>query len=1284
MATNKPNDIRLREIPYNYTSYTDREIVIRLLDEENWELIQKLRQARNTGISARMIFEILGDIWIILRNPFLQDDLFKNDKRWKALTKALHHRLDQVVARTNENKSAIELSVKVRETIHWFRNWFRSQKALRVKTFASLKKVTHKDNIRFDGLSRVSHSSDASDWRVENPFVVITPDSEKEVLYIVRSCIKLGLTIIPRGGGTGYTGSSVPLYANTAMINTEKLISLEGINDYTSEDGETHKCAHTGAGLVTKRVSELAEANGLVFAVDPTSQTASTIGGNIAMNAGGKKAVLWGTTIDNLLSWKMVNPMGEWMRIDRLKHNRGKIHEQKLVTFRIVKLKDDGQTETEEEQILEIEGSSFRKAGLGKDVTDKFLKGLPGVQKEGCDGIITSADFILHKKADFTFTICLEFFGHDLNKSVPAIVEVIGEIKKSSHVQLAGLEHLDERYVKAIKYNTKASRGELPKMVLLGDLISDDEKILLKVVDKVKKLAQARDAECFIAVTAQARRNFWLDRSRTAAIAAHTNAFKINEDVVIPLDKLIEYNEGIESINIEYSIKNKLEIAGSQLDYLQGPMPEVSQLRSYESSIERDEIIKAKKAEAQKKLKTVQTRWKEILKNLEKPAAKNSKLFNTEEKKSIQKGDRVKDLFLRRDISVSYKNEMQKMLQEIFNGSELEAVRKKFNEIHIEAKTGRLFIATHMHAGDGNVHTNIPVNSHKNDMMKGAHEIVHRVMKLAKSLNGVISGEHGIGLTKFQYLDKDIKRNFAAYKNQVDPDGHFNKGKLLQGADLQGAYTPSLNLVQQEAIIMEHSELGELNNAIKHCLRCGKCKPVCTTHVPQANLLYAPRNKILGTGLLIEAFIYEEQTRRGLSLQHFDEFNDIADHCTVCHNCYKPCPVNIDFGNVSITMRSILKNKKLKKSSMVASLALSFLNISSPVWIKILRQFVLRPGFIAQRTFHKMFRNTQLLAGEKIPASTTGKMSLRSQLTNTLKKPLPVLPKETLRGALGIEDSKYISIIRDPEKVKNNSEAVFFFLGCGVERLYTKEGFAALALLYDLGIQIILPPAYTCCGAPQAAHGDLKLSKQLTSDNRVLFHRVSNTLNYLDIKTVLTICGTCIDQLGTYEFDKIFPGSRLIDIHEYILEKKVTLKGKQKEKYIYHDPCHTPIKNQEPINVARKLVGKDVILSDRCCAESGTFAVARPDIATQSRFSKLGVLRQNVQDATGKKKASNGELKLLTTCPSCLQGLARYANDTGAEPAYLITEVVNHRMGKNWQKEMIKKIKTNGIEKILL
>src|SRR5512139_1004247 len=87
---------RLREIPYNYTSFSDREIVIRLLGADMWAILEDLRGERRTGRSARMLFEVLGDIWVVERNPYLQDDLLDNPKRQQLLVDALRHRLREI------------------------------------------------------------------------------------------------------------------------------------------------------------------------------------------------------------------------------------------------------------------------------------------------------------------------------------------------------------------------------------------------------------------------------------------------------------------------------------------------------------------------------------------------------------------------------------------------------------------------------------------------------------------------------------------------------------------------------------------------------------------------------------------------------------------------------------------------------------------------------------------------------------------------------------------------------------------------------------------------------------------------------------------------------------------------------------------------------------------------------------------------------------------------------------------------------------------------------------
>ena len=1278
---------RIREIPYNYTSFSDREIVLRFLGPRMWETLNALRAARVTGRSARMLFEVLGDMWVVSRNPFIQDDLLRHEPRLGSLVSALHHRLDQIVARAQGNAEALALASAARAAVHAFEEGFPQERAKRKQALRVLSRVTHRDNIDFSGYARAAHVTDATDWRVELPFVVITPDTEEEVVGVVQGCIELGLTIIPRGGGTGYTGGAVPLFADTAIINTEKLDDIGEVvwRDLPGVDGRV-PTIHAGAGTVTLRVTEAAEAAGLSFAVDPTSQDAATIGGNVAMNAGGKKAVLWGTTLDNLASWRMVTAQGEWLTVEREHHNLGKIHEQDEVVFCVSRTRADGRTASEPSEVLRIPGRSLRKEGLGKDVTDKFLSGLPGIQKEGCDGIITSAVFILHEKPRHLRTVCLEFFGSDLREAVSAITAIKAYPGTVSGVMLAGLEHLDERYLRAVRYSTKAPRRDRPKMVLLCDIAGDDDRRVGEAAAAIVRIANGRGGEGHVAVTAEARRRFWADRAKTAAIAAHTNAFKINEDVVIPIERLADYSEGVERINIEQSLANKITTVEAVIAYLTEGGPARALASDYEASVENTAILTAKTEAAVTHLRAVARRWAGILAGLDRPADACADLLGLEEAGRVRPGERLIALLLRRDVRISYRREVGRILEDIFGGQELAVVRHRLQAIHAEVLAKRLFVALHMHAGDGNVHTNIPVNSNDYEMMREADRIVERVMHLAVGLGGVISGEHGIGITKIRYLEPEAIAAFAAYKQRVDPNGHFNRGKLMPGSGLERAYTPSLRLVSQEALILERSELGALNDAIRNCLRCGKCKPVCTTHVPRANLLYSPRNKILGTGLIIEAFLYEEQTRRGISIHHFDGMNDIADHCTVCHKCLNPCPVDIDFGDVSIRMREILRTRGQKRMAIGTRASMAFLNVTDPGTIRALRKGMIEWGFKAQRLGHEVAVKLSAIGRPTRPRATTGKTPVSSQVIHFLKKPLPRdVPRQTMRALLAIEDAKTVPILRDPAKVTEDSDAVFYFPGCGSERLFSQVGLATLAMLYDVGAQVVLPPGYLCCGYPQTAAGDDARGRQITTDNRVLFHRVANTLNYLDIKTVIVSCGTCMDQLLKYEFEQIFPGCRLLDIHEYLMEKSVSLDGVSGVRYLYHDPCHTPMKTHNPVAVASALVGSPVTLSDRCCGEAGTFAVSRPDIATQVRFRKEEELRKGLQVVSaGEADAAAGDVKILTSCPACLQGLSRYREDTGLDADYIVVEIANKRLGAGWQQRFADAAKAGGIERVLL
>ncbi|MBF0176118.1 MAG: DUF3683 domain-containing protein [Magnetococcales bacterium] len=1287
--------MNIREIPYNYTSFSDREVVIRLLGAEMWEHLNQLRSKRNTGRSARMLFEILGDLWVVSRNPFLQDDLGANPKRLENLLATLHARLQHIEARADGNALVEQLVSKSRAAIETFADHFQQQKRLRQDILQRLgPPVTRRDNIDFSALGRVAQVTDATDWRVEYPVVVLMPDREEEVLPLVRECMALDLTIIPRGGGTGYTGSGIPLFPHTAVINTEKLDRI-GPVALLHLDGQREKIAtiSVGAGAVTQHVAMAAEAAGYVFAVDPTSQQASTIGGNIAMNAGGKKAVLWGTTLDNLLSWRMVMPDGNWLQVTRLHHNLRRIHDQPEAHFRVVRLADDGLTEIDQSEILTLQAAEIRKPGLGKDVTNKFLGGVPGVQKEGCDGIITSATFVLHRMPAQKRTVCLEFYGADLGTAVAAIVEIKNYLDKHADVVCAGLEHLDERYVRAVGYTPKAPRGVRPKMLLLADLAGDEAGLVDAAAAHVVHLAAAREGVGFIASTPEARAEFWADRSRVAAIAAHTNAFKINEDVVIPLERLTEYSQGIERINIEQSIQNKLRILSEVSAFLEGDRLARTLPTRLDNSTEGGVILAGQIEAALHLLAEIRQRWQCCLDNLDRATDDPTLPARLLAPDLVRPGATLIQLLLRRELLISYRREVERPLKHLLGGEFWFATRQELDAIHARVRSSRLFVALHMHAGDGNVHTNIPVNSNDYAMLGEADRIVDRIMALARHLGGDISGEHGIGLTKFKYMDPVKKAAFARYKTRVDPLGYFNRGKLLAGGGLELAYTPSLRLVQQEALILRESELGALNDDVRNCLRCGKCKSVCTTHVPRASLLFSPRNKILATGLIIEAFLYEEQTKRGISLHHFDALNELADHCTICHRCRQPCPVHIDFGQVTIRMRETLQHQNKKRNSLAGNLALGFLTLTDPQSIDWSRRLLLNGGYAGQRLAHHIWRRLHPVSAENLPPASNEPPHWSARVAHILDTPLPGrLPRYPLRSWLGIENPDVIPLLRDPSRSNERAPAIFYFPGCGCERLFSDIALALLALLFHHGVQVVLPPRYTCCGFPQNASGDPTLGRRISTGNRVLFHRLANALKYLSIKEVLISCGTCLTQLHTYEFDRIFPGSRLMDCHEYLLEKGWSITetpnhDAHRAPLLFHDPCHSPTRYHPGQQIVERLLGERCIVSERCCGEAGTFAVNRPDVATQARFAKRESLQKSLHKAMAQQTQNHpppAEAIVLTTCPSCLQGLTRYTESLPLQVEFLVIELAKRELGPEWQKKFMAHIRQGGIEQVLL
>jgi len=542
------------------------------------------------------------------------------------------------------------------------------------------------------------------------------------------------------------------------------------------------------------------ESQHYIFATDPTSAWASTIGGNIAENAGGKKCVMWGTAIDNIYSFEIVNAKGERIEVVRRDHPHRKILPDDELVFDVFSVKKRRKQLTS----ITLAGTDIRKEGLGKDITNKALSGLPGVQKEGGDGVIVSARFVLYRPFEHMRTLCLEFFGRDLINASKAIVDIKKNVEKSSDVFLTALEHFDEKYVLAINYRNKSERTETPKAVLLIDVESNNETLLDEMCRDIITMVKGYNTEGFIAENEKAVVRFWQDRKNLGAIARHTNAFKLNEDVVIPIEKLPLFADFIEKLNVTKELSNQIAIISDIEKYL-------------ERMVSDDEYLGKKIETYLTRVKGIRSDYHDYIEHLDTPAGD---LFKYQSEYSNEKRTIFK-LIQEGEIVISFEDDIITGFHNAFKGYEKEL--QEFNAVVEEQKNRKVIVATHMHAGDGNVHVNIPVHSNDYLMMKEADETAGIVMEETVKMGGVISGEHGIGLTKLRFIQPEILDQYAAYKREADPDDLFNPGKLSHDFPLHRIYTPSFNLLELEAFILKAADLEKLSNSISSCVRCGKC-----------------------------------------------------------------------------------------------------------------------------------------------------------------------------------------------------------------------------------------------------------------------------------------------------------------------------------------------------------------------------------------------------------------------------------------------------------------------------
>ena len=1125
-----------------------------------------------------LAFSLAAELFIIRYNPFIDSTLV----------------IKSVWSRLNAERSALSEDYyrQIQSCLENYIREFEQDMEFVSNVLRELKKILPEKNYSSDPHIRVACSTDATDLRMELPMLVLFPDSTLQIQQIVQLANRLGFSLIPRGGGSGLTGGAVPGRGRCAILSLSRMKEIISID---KED--LVLCSQTGT--TTLDAIKAVERQGLLFTVDPASKSASSVGGNVSENAGGPFAFEYGTTVDNILSYKMVRPDGALIEVKRQNHPRHKIMPEESPVFEVL------DSEGEILETITLNGDEIRTPGLGKDVTNKYLGGLPGIQKEGVDGVITDVCFTLHPRMSKSRVLCLEFFGASMRNAMYVIRDIVGlrdKIRKSGDlVKISALEEFGSKYVKAIEYGKKSDQYEgEPISVLIVQLDSDNEPALNETVQNIVDIATPYDqVDIFVARDEHEADVFWEDRHKLSAIAKRTSGFKINEDVVIPLNVIPEFSDFIEKMNLYYLAKAYRKA-----------LTEVLELKDIRLG---DEFI-----------------------DMEMDVARSILQQDTSKQEISEQELELQIEFFFLDLKNRYPD-----------------ISRELSRILDRLKKTRIVIANHMHAGDGNCHVNLPVNSNDPEMMHQAEEAAEKVFARVLELGGQISGEHGIGITKIAFLDENKIEALKTYKEKVDPENIFNPAKLTRREMPVSSYTFSFNQLIEDIMrtgIKDKEKLTAMLRDIQVCTRCGKCKQVCPMFIPQEGFLFHPRNKNLVLGAMIEAIYYSQLIFGEPDIKLLHGLREYMEHCTACGKCMQVCPVKIDNASVALNMRAFLDERHAG---------------GHPVKTKVLDFLSRNPEKYAPRAARLAG------AGQMVQNRVTGLIpsAWRSRIQNPLwRSSGPQTGLVNLYDVLRSQHKNIFTPHRDTQRT------VLYFPGCGGGLFYKDIALATIFLLLRTDTCVILPPGHMCCGYPLLSAGALQSFKRIKKNNR---NTLQHTLNSgweegLRPDAVLTACGTCREGLADYALTTPRGELRHLDVLQYLLSRLPELRDYDSRPLVYHSACHAEWSGVNPAAsgeiYAAKLedrLGTRIQISPGCCGESGMGALSSPEIYNVIRKRKMERLHSEMA-------AYPEDRPVLVGCPSCKIGIRRSLIQL--RDAHKVLHAIEFLAGliggKTWKKEL--------------
>lgn len=1129
-----------------HISISSDSVVNRILRINMDDFAEWPESVRNLAIA------IAEELFLVAYNPFIDAETVRGS----------------VAARFEKESVALAhyYATAIGEGMIMFWSAHEAETVFRTRLVDALHDILPDECILTDPAALVETATDATDLRMELPLLVVEPDTTEQVADLVRLANDMKFALIPRGGGSGMTGGAVPARKRTVIVSLTRLTRIGPVD----LENMTVTCQ---AGAITQAVINAVAEAGALFSVDPASKQASSIGGNVSENAGGPSAFEYGTTLDNLLWWRMVTPTGEIITVEREDHPRHKILPEETAVFAVKDVSGGVRN------VVHLRGDEIRLPGLGKDVTNKALGGLPGMQKEGVDGIITEACFIIHPRPAHQRVMVLEFFGRSMHTAAVVVRELVAlrnRIREEGdYAHVSAMEEFNAKYVQAIEYKRKSSRYEgSPISVIILQVDGDDPYLLDTCVGQIVAIVeQQENVDIIVAADDREAEHFWEDRHRLSAIAKRTSGFKLNEDVVIPMERIPDFALFLEQINLECA-------AAAYRHALQ----EVGRLSGFPLE---------------------------------------DKEFNREfsQASKVASGDVTTG-----EISDT---EMYERAETFLAGlqEKYPHLAKKIGKIRDYMEASRIVVASHMHAGDGNCHVNIPVNSNDARMLEEAEEVAARVMAECQEMGGEVSGEHGIGITKIGFFGKDKMDALRAFKERVDPRDVMNPAKLVQRDLPVRPFTFSFNhLIRdiRESGLPDKEKLISLLTAIQVCTRCGKCKQVCSMCYPERSMQYHPRNKNMVLGMLLEAVYYSQVNKGRIDERLLGALRNLVEHCTACGRCMANCPVKIPSGEVALSLRALLEHEgagghPLKGRALewlsrdIANRAPRAAKLAS-LGQKVQNRFL---GFVPEVWKRRM--KSPLFSGR---GPKMGYTNLYESLK--LHRGSVFAPSEPVPGMV----------------------CVLYFPGCGGALFYDRIGMSSLMLLLKAGFAVAVPPRHMCCGFPLLAAGmDTAFEDNMAQNRQYLTAMLRNLSRQgFDCRHLVTACGSCRDGLERMHLEEQFPDLVQRDVAQLVLpllkKEQMLAPLEQGSSVLYHGACHCEwadvhrIKGQKMIAGAlADFSGAAVSVSPGCCGESGMGAMTSPEI--------YNPLRARKQERIGRAFAEGIDGPVVVGCPSCKIGIGR-------------------------------------------